>query len=91
MDLQDLDKFNEFFIDKEEDFIIRIQALDDRLERENGQDAKRLGQLRKAYADLHGGYKNTLHAAKNTITQPCRQLCNRKASFLNATQSCGDL
>lgn len=51
---QDLDKFNDFFIDKEEDFIIRIQALDDRLECESGQDAKKLGHLRKAYADLHG-------------------------------------
>lgn len=52
--VQDLDKFNEFFIDKEEDFIIRIQALDDNFEREQSQDVKRLGQIRKAYADLHG-------------------------------------
>lgn len=52
--MQDLDKFNDFFIDKEEDFIIRIQALDDSLEKETGHDVKRLGQLRKAYADLHG-------------------------------------
>ena len=52
--MQDLDKFNEFFIDKEEDFIIRIQALDDNFEREDTQDVKKLGQIRKAYADLHG-------------------------------------
>lgn len=52
--MQDLDKFNEFFIDKEEDFIIRIQALDDSLERDKTQDVKKLGKLRKAYADLHG-------------------------------------
>lgn len=39
--MQDLDKFNEFFIDKEEDFIIRIQALDDSFEREkDNQDVK---------------------------------------------------
>ena len=52
--VQDLDKFNDFFIDKEEDFIIRIQALDDNFEREQSQDVKKLGKIRKAYADLHG-------------------------------------
>lgn len=58
---EDLDKFNEFFIDKEEDFIIRIQALDDSLERDKTQDVKKLGKLRKAYADLHGSMILLLH------------------------------
>lgn len=55
--MQDLDKFNEFFIDKEEDFIIRYRVLEDSLEKET--DMARLQRIRKEFADLHG--ENTEH------------------------------
>ena len=50
--VQDLNKFNNFYIDKEEDFIIRARDLKDRMEGET--DARRLQEIHRAYTDLHG-------------------------------------
>ena len=85
--VQDLDKFNEFFIDKEEDFIIRIQALDDNFEREQSQDVKRLGQIRKAYADLHGmpsSWRSKADICINTFTYVRQIVTNRMRGLLNS-------
>ena len=49
---QDLDKFNDFFMEKEEEFIIRSQALEDKLEGQT--DKTQLRRIRKQFTDLHG-------------------------------------
>ena len=49
---QDLQQFNDFFIEKEEECIIRTQALEEQLA--NAQPGTNMGKLRSAFVDLHG-------------------------------------
>ena len=51
--LQDLDHFNDFFIEKEEECIIRTQALTEQLPKAEG-DRNFSSRLRSAFVDLHG-------------------------------------
>jgi hypothetical protein len=53
--LQDLQQFNDFFIEKEEECIIRTQALEEQLAKAAKDDISFLGRLRSAFVDLHGG------------------------------------
>lgn len=50
---QDLQHFNDFFIEKEEECIIRTQALEEQLA--NAQPGTSMSKLRSAFVDLHGG------------------------------------
>lgn len=52
---QDLQQFNDFFIEKEEECIIRTQALEEQLSKTDKSDVALLGRLRSAFVDLHGG------------------------------------
>ena len=49
---QDLQQFNDFFIEKEEECIIRTQALEEQLAR--AQPGANVSKLRSAFVDLHG-------------------------------------
>ena len=51
--LQDLEQFNDFFIEKEEECIIRTQDLKEQLGRAQG-DSRSLARVRSAFVDLHG-------------------------------------
>ncbi|TKW22515.1 hypothetical protein SEVIR_4G233400v4 [Setaria viridis] len=51
----ELDKFNSFFVEKEEEYIIRQKELQDRVARAAGQDSKEeLMRVRKEIVDFHG-------------------------------------
>ena len=50
--LQDLQHFNDFFIEKEEECIIRTQALEEQLAK--AQPGGNISKLRSAFVDLHG-------------------------------------
>ena len=50
--LQDLQQFNDFFIEKEEECIIRTQALEEQLAK--AQPGGNISKLRSAFVDLHG-------------------------------------
>ena len=50
--MQDLTKFNDFFIDKEEDFIIQMGLLQDKLG--NEKDPQALRRIRRSFMDVHG-------------------------------------
>nr|CAD1842939.1 unnamed protein product [Ananas comosus var. bracteatus] len=51
----ELDKFNTFFVEKEEEYIIRQKELRDRVERAVGRDFKdELTRVRKEIVDFHG-------------------------------------
>ena len=50
---QDLEQFNDFFIEKEEECIIRTQDLKEQLARAQG-DSRSLARVRSAFVDLHG-------------------------------------
>ncbi|KAF8687702.1 hypothetical protein HU200_042626 [Digitaria exilis] len=51
----ELDKFNSFFVEKEEEYIIRQKELQDRVARAAGQESKEaLMWVRKEIVDLHG-------------------------------------
>ncbi|CAL5042044.1 unnamed protein product [Urochloa decumbens] len=51
----ELDKFNSFFVEKEEEYIIRQKELQDRVARVAGQESKEeLMRVRKEIVDLHG-------------------------------------
>jgi len=59
---EDLEKFNDFFIDKEEDFIIRIRSLDDAHDAlQDSTDPSKLQKIRRGYCDLHGSMILLLH------------------------------
>ena len=49
---QDLQQFNDFFIEKEEECIIRTQALEEQLAK--AQPGANVSKLRSAFVDLHG-------------------------------------
>lgn len=49
---QDLQQFNDFFIEKEEECIIRTQALEELLAK--AQPDANVSKLRSAFVDLHG-------------------------------------
>lgn len=63
---EELDKFNDFYVDKEEDFIIRFQELKERIERvkeksgENGvlatndEFSEEMMSIRKDFVSIHG-------------------------------------
>ncbi len=51
---QDLQQFNEFFIEKEEECIIRTQALEEQLAKV--PLGASIGKLRSAFVDLHGAH-----------------------------------
>ncbi|ONK78835.1 uncharacterized protein A4U43_C02F22930 [Asparagus officinalis] len=61
---EELDKFNDFFVDKEEDFVIRLQELKERIERvrvkknENFTSEREFSEemleIRKAFVTIHG-------------------------------------
>ncbi|KAL5200023.1 hypothetical protein ABZP36_021226 [Zizania latifolia] len=51
----ELDKFNSFFVEKEEEYIIRQKELQDRVARAAGRESKEeLMRVRKEIVDLHG-------------------------------------
>ncbi|CAN6163536.1 unnamed protein product [Urochloa humidicola] len=51
----ELDKFNSFFVEKEEEYIIRQKELQDRVARTAGQESKEeLMRVRKEIVDFHG-------------------------------------
>ncbi|CAN6201178.1 unnamed protein product [Urochloa humidicola] len=51
----ELDKFNSFFVEKEEEYIIRQKELQDRVARAAGQESKEeLMRVRKEIVDFHG-------------------------------------
>lgn len=58
---EDLQQFNEFFIEKEEECIIRTQALEEQLLKADKSDVALLGRLRSAFVDLHGEMVLLLH------------------------------
>ena len=49
---QDLQLFNDFFIEKEEECIIRTQALEEHLA--EAAPGSNVSKLRSAFVDLHG-------------------------------------
>lgn len=61
---EELDKFNDFYVDKEEDFVIRLQELKERIERvrlsQNGditstsEFSDEMLEIRKAFVTIHG-------------------------------------
>lgn len=61
---EELEKFNDFFVDKEEDFVIRLQELKGRIERartsKNGDStserefSEEMLEIRKAFVTIHG-------------------------------------
>ena len=59
--LQDLQQFNDFFIEKEEECIIRTQALEEQLAR--AQPGSHTSKLRSAFVDLHGEASSCLRLA----------------------------
>ena len=52
--MQDLQKFNDFFIDKEEDFIIQMGVLEEKVKSE--EDPAQLRKIRRGFMDLHGDF-----------------------------------
>ncbi|CAL5048579.1 unnamed protein product [Urochloa decumbens] len=50
----ELDKFNSFFVEKEEEYIIRQKELQDRVARVAGESKEELMRVRKEIVDLHG-------------------------------------
>ena len=52
--MQDLEQFNDFFIEKEEECIIRTQDLKEQLGRVAEGDSRSLARVRSAFVDLHG-------------------------------------
>ncbi|XP_010908689.1 SPX domain-containing protein 4 isoform X2 [Elaeis guineensis] len=61
---EELDKFNDFYVDKEEDFVIRLQELKERIERVRASKNKAFAsesefseemlEIRKAFVTIHG-------------------------------------
>ncbi|GFP90380.1 spx domain-containing protein 4 [Phtheirospermum japonicum] len=63
---EELEKFNDFYVDKEEDFIIRFQALKERIERLKARGSREgvftsgtefsqeMMEIRKDFVDIHG-------------------------------------
>ncbi|XP_008798634.1 SPX domain-containing protein 4 isoform X2 [Phoenix dactylifera] len=61
---EELDKFNDFYVDKEEEFVIRLQELKERIERvrasKNGaftsesKFSEEMLEIRKAFVTIHG-------------------------------------
>lgn len=61
---EELDKFNDFYVDKEEEFVIRLQELKERIERvrarKNGaftsesEFSEEMLEIRKAFVTIHG-------------------------------------
>jgi hypothetical protein len=54
--LQDLLRFNRFFIDKEEDSVIKLQALSDRIKA--ASSVEQLQALKAELVDFHGGWRS---------------------------------
>jgi hypothetical protein len=53
--LQDLCGFNRFFMDKEEDAVIKLQALADRIQAAQGDSSsEEMQELKAALVDFHG-------------------------------------
>ncbi|WOK94715.1 SPX domain-containing protein 4 [Canna indica] len=54
---EELEKFNDFYVDKEEDFVIRLQELKERIERIRANGAftsEEMLDIRKAFVTIHG-------------------------------------
>ena len=52
--LQDLQNLNEFFMNKEEDIVIRLQNLEDRSNSLSNPEEQQ--QIKSAFVKLHGGH-----------------------------------
>jgi len=61
--LQDLLRFNQFFIDQEEDSVIKLQALSDRIM--GAHAAQELQALKAELVDFHGDYCQCLCIAEH--------------------------
>jgi hypothetical protein len=76
--LQDLLRFNRFFIDKEEDSVIKLQALSDRIKA--ASSAEQLQALKAELVDFHGEQLCVecglfFHACKSQLHQPVLIVC----------------
>lgn len=82
---QDLQHFNDFFIDKEEECIIRTQALEEQLAKLQ-PDANVSKELRSAFVDLHGECLsvNVSLAYPMTASQPDTRSASGKVHFAKA-------
>ena len=76
---QDLQQFNDFFIEKEEECIIRTQVLEEQLA--NAQPGTNMGKLRSAFVDLHG------EASSHTPIR-VKALYHLLGAVLSAVSSC---
>ena len=82
---QDLQHFNDFFIDKEEECIIRTQALEEQLAKLQ-PDANVSKELRSAFVDLHGECLsvNVSLAIPKTASKPDTRSASGKVHFAKA-------
>ena len=82
---QDLQQFNDFFIEKEEECIIRTQALEEQLSKTDKSDIALLGRLRSAFVDLHGEKAAGL-IEEITLNAMCRELQHIAPGMLHDVQ-----